>query len=45
MDRFFLEAGQRAEPGTLPPPAEQEGLTHVAAVGERYHLFQAAGEN
>nr|WP_237539854.1 cupin domain-containing protein [Streptomyces sp. SID4917] len=44
VDRFFLEAGQEAEPGTPPPPPEAEDLAQVASIGERYHLFQASEE-
>ncbi|MBW3361772.1 cupin domain-containing protein [Streptomyces microflavus] len=41
VDRFFLEAGRKAEAGSPPPPPEQEDLDFVARVGERHHLFQA----
>lgn len=42
VDRFFLEAGRAAVPGTPPPPPEDEDLAYVAEVGERHHLFQAS---
>ncbi|MFF6909220.1 cupin domain-containing protein [Streptomyces sp. NPDC012389] len=41
VDRFFLEAGNKAEAGSPPPPPEEEDLDFVARVGERHHLFQA----
>ncbi|MFE0106552.1 cupin domain-containing protein [Streptomyces sp. NPDC059009] len=41
VDRFFLEAGKQAVPGTPPPAPELEDLAYVSAVGERYQLFQA----
>ncbi|MFD4694484.1 cupin domain-containing protein [Streptomyces sp. NPDC058463] len=45
VDRFFLEAGRKAEPGTPPPPPEDEDLEYVAGVGERYHLLQAESQD
>lgn len=43
IEGFFLEAGQRAEAGTALPTPDPEDNVRVAAIGERYHLFQASG--